>query len=57
MKIVDSTIFLKQLQRTEVDPFILDLNSSEQITTTILLQLFFASRPVATHAIEYFSIG
>jgi hypothetical protein len=35
---LDSTIFVKQLQQTEVDPFVPDLNSSEQITTTKLLQ-------------------
>jgi hypothetical protein len=40
VKILDSTIFAKQLQQTELDPFIPELNCSEHITTTVLLQRF-----------------
>jgi hypothetical protein len=37
LKIVGATILFKQTQRPEVDPFVLDLNRSEPITTTNLL--------------------
>jgi len=38
MKIVDSTISLKQIQRSGVDPFVSGLHRSEPIITTNLLQ-------------------
>jgi hypothetical protein len=40
MKILDSTIFLKQLQRRGLEPFGLDLTVSEPRATTFLLQCF-----------------
>jgi len=37
MKILDFTIFLKQLQRVAVDPLVPDLSRFERRTTTLLL--------------------